>query len=69
MEKYKLLDGREVEVAYNANGLCRICHLPVVEASMGGTNVCPWCDCGVHRDGRKWTYEEAMKLIGAGRNE
>jgi hypothetical protein len=31
---------------YDENAPCSICGEPVVEASMGGTNICPWCDCG-----------------------
>ena len=28
---------------------------------MGGTNLCPWCDCGVHRDGRPFTYRDLFR--------
>jgi uncharacterized Zn finger protein (UPF0148 family) len=60
---YTLLDGQKVEVSYDENAPCRICGLPVVEASVGGTDVCPWCDRGVHRDGRKWTYKESISFL------
>lgn len=36
-------------VEYDETGPCRICHEPVGEASMGGTDVCPACDCGLCR--------------------
>tara|TARA_Y100000034_G_C6891777_1_gene410368 strand:+ start:680 stop:988 length:309 start_codon:yes stop_codon:yes gene_type:complete len=41
--------GERTEVVYDADAPCRICGEPVIEASMGGTNVCPWCDCGRER--------------------
>lgn len=28
---------------------------------MGGTVICPWCDCGWNRDGSKWTLEECLE--------
>lgn len=43
---YKKLDGEEFKVEYDENAPCIICGEPVVEASMGGTVICPWCDCG-----------------------
>lgn len=48
-------------VEYDEEAPCRICGKPVVEASMGGTDVCPWCDCGKHRDGTPWTYSDAIQ--------
>ena len=50
--------GENITVQYDENAPCKICGLPVVHASMGGTDVCPWCDCGVYRDGTKMTYRE-----------
>ena len=43
---YTLLGGEHVTVEYDELAPCRICGEPVIEASMGGTDVCPWCDCG-----------------------
>lgn len=43
---YTDLDGKEFTVEYDENAPCQICQEPVVEASMGGTSICPWCDCG-----------------------
>lgn len=58
---YKLLDGTDKTIEYDENAPCWYCDLPVGSASMGGTVVCPSCDCGMHRDGRKWTFEEATE--------
>lgn len=44
--KYHLLDGSDLEVEYDADAPCHLCLQPVVAASMGGTDVCPWCDMG-----------------------
>lgn len=46
---YTGLDGKQFDVEYDETAPCRICGYPVMDASMGGTNVCPWCDCGVER--------------------
>lgn len=51
---YHLLNGEMKEVHYDPNGTCTICDLPIIEASMGGTTICPWCDCGMYRDGTRW---------------
>ena len=44
--KYKKLDGTDLIVEYDENAPCICCGEPVIEASMGGTNLCPWCDTG-----------------------
>lgn len=51
---YTLLDGTKHTVQYDQNALCIICDLPVLEASVGGTAICSWCDCGIYRDGKRW---------------
>lgn len=43
---YRTTSGKELEVDYDENAPCVICGEPVTEASMGGTAICPWCDCG-----------------------
>lgn len=43
---YRDRGGKDFTVEYDENAPCMICHEPVVEASMGGTAVCPSCDCG-----------------------
>lgn len=44
--KYKKLDGTDLIVEYDENAPCICCGEPIVEASMGGTGLCPWCDMG-----------------------
>lgn len=44
--KYKLVGGGEKEVEYDEKAPCIVCGEPVVSASMGGIDICPWCDCG-----------------------
>jgi len=48
---------------------CRVCGLPVVAPSMGGADMCPWCDMGIWRDGREWTFREMIAMIGKNRDE
>jgi hypothetical protein len=47
--EYKL-----IEIEYDETAPCKICNLPVREASMSGTDICPSCDCGRFRNGEKW---------------
>lgn len=47
--RYPLVGGGEWIIEYDPNAPCRMCGLPVIEASAGGTDVCPWCDMGVTR--------------------
>lgn len=44
---YTWCGGSSVE--YDADAPCLYCGQPVVEASMGGTAICPWCDTGYCR--------------------
>ncbi len=41
------------KIKYDPDAPCICCGLPVTEASMGGTVVCPWCDCGNDRLGNQ----------------
>jgi len=57
---FTMRDGTKKDFDYDENAPCIVCGLPVTEASTSGTNLCPWCDCGVHRDGNKWTLTETL---------
>jgi hypothetical protein len=57
---YKLLNGTTRTVEYDPQAPCWACGQPVLAASMGGTVLCPWCDCGNARDGRKLTLTESL---------
>lgn len=46
---YTGVDGKKVNVEYDENAPCIICHEPVIEASTSGTVICSWCDCGLCR--------------------
>ena len=46
---YTDIKGIQFSVEYDENAPCRICGYPVIDASMGGTDVCPWCDMGQER--------------------
>ena len=61
--KYRLIGGKEIEVEYDPNAPCIVCEQPVIAASMGGTAICPWCDCGNERP--DLTQDEIAQLIGA----
>lgn len=53
---YRDLEGQPFTVEYDESAPCVVCGRAVIEASMGGTAVCPWCDTGHYRDGCEWTY-------------
>ena len=36
---------------------CAYCEEPVLQLSVGGSAVCPWCDMGHNRDGTRWDME------------
>ena len=55
---YPLRDGSKEMVEYDETAPCRVCGLPVIDASMGGTDLCPWCDMGKYRDGSGIPLEE-----------
>ncbi len=43
---YNLVGGGTKTIEYDDTAPCICCGEPVVEASMGGTVLCPWCDMG-----------------------
>ena len=55
---YTWCGGQKID--YDADAPCWLCGFPVESASMGGTVLCPACDCGRHRDGTQWTYAETL---------
>jgi len=58
---YKRLDGKDLRIEYDEKASCRICGLPVEHASIGGTDVCPACDCGRYRDNTEINLRELMR--------
>jgi len=50
----------EFTVEYDPLAPCMTCGLPVVEASMGGTALCPWCDTGKDRQGNDMMYRPRL---------
>jgi len=58
---YTLFDGSKLTVDYDETAPCRICGLPVDEASVGGTDVCSSCDCDVYRDDTSWDFRDATE--------
>jgi hypothetical protein len=60
---YHATDGREIWLPHDPTFPCIYCQEPVGDMSMGGPAVCGSCDCGNHRDGRKWTAQEAFQQM------
>lgn len=42
--------------------MCKFCNLPTFGPSYGGDDVCSFCDCGYHRDGRRFTFRDLMRM-------
>lgn len=60
---YHATDGREIWLPFDPAFPCIYCQEPVERMSMGGPAVCGSCDCGSHRDGKKWTPQEAFQRM------
>ena len=58
--KYIKLDGGILKVAYDPKAPCICCGLSVGSASMGGTVLCPACDCGYQRSSKCPPYGKPM---------
>lgn len=60
---YRGLDGVPFTLEYDELAPCIACGLPVFEASTGGTALCPWCDCGLSRQGERiaWPPRKATE--------
>lgn len=43
------LEGDKLTVEYDDEAPCQSCGLPVYEASVAGSAICPWCDMGTSR--------------------
>jgi len=53
-----------VDVQYDETAPCLICGNPVINASMGGLDICPSCDCGYWRDGEKFNLvKDGMYIL------
>ena len=46
---YTMLDGSKRTIEYDENAPCILCGKPVIEVSMAGPTICPWCDSGCPR--------------------
>lgn len=64
---YRRHGGETFTVEYDENAPCICCGFPVIEASVGGTAVCPWCDMGRPRPEHGPTalaaYERQQRLM------
>lgn len=56
--QYRTSSGEEFWIAFDPTRLCIYCEQPVGSLSMGGPALCGPCDCGYHRDGKRWSAQE-----------
>lgn len=56
--RYEDRNGRAIWLEHDPAFLCVYCEQPVGELSYGGPAVCGSCDCGINRDGSRWTSDD-----------
>lgn len=61
--EYNLINGETLKVKYDEKAPCICCGLPVESASMGGTNLCPACDCGYKRSEKCPSYSKELSKV------
>jgi len=61
---YRTAKGKRIWIEYDETAPCRVCGFPVMDASMGGVDLCPWCDCGHERPEIKEAKERAFEEVG-----
>jgi len=50
---YPLMGDKKYTITYDETLPCIVCGNPVINASMGGPRVCPSCNIGRSRDGKR----------------
>lgn len=61
--RYEARNGKIIWLAFDPAFLCIYCNEPVAALSYGGPAVCPGCDCGVNKDGTKWTSDQMYRYF------
>lgn len=65
--QYRDSNGDEFWIAFDPARACIYCEEPVKSLSMGGPALCGACDCGMHKDGTKWSHQEYPALLARAR--
>jgi hypothetical protein len=47
-------DGITYRFLFDETAPCCVCGNPILDVSMGGLDICPHCDCGRDRQGKKY---------------
>ena len=60
---YETMSQGKLEIEYDETFPCKCCGFPVKHASMGGVDLCPWCDCGEERPEIKEARRVALATV------
>jgi hypothetical protein len=59
-------DNKIIRFLFDETAPCCVCGNPVLDLSMGGPDICPHCDCGYDRTGKKYDItKDAVYLLKA----
>jgi hypothetical protein len=63
--EYKTKD-KVIRFLFDETAPCCVCGNPILDVSMGGLEICPHCDCGRDRQGKKYDIvKDAVYLLKA----
>ena len=64
MKLFEMQSGDKlVRFLFDETAPCCVCGNPVLFVSMGGTSICPHCDCGYDRTGKRYDSEKDYMYI------
>lgn len=59
-------DKKRIRFLFDETAPCCVCGNPILDVSMGGTSICPHCDCGYDRQGKRYELsKDAVYLLKA----
>lgn len=64
MKLFEMKSGdKMIRFLFDETAPCCVCGNPVLDVSMGGTSICPHCDCGYDRTGKRYDIAKDYMYI------
>lgn len=64
MKLFEMKSGdKNIRFLFDETASCCVCGNPVLNVSMGGPDICPHCDCGYDRTGKKYDIAKDYMYI------
>jgi len=64
MKLFEMKSGdKMIRFLFDETAPCCVCGNPVLDVSMGGTDICPHCDCGYDRTGKRYDIAKDYMYI------